>query len=94
MSEFTAHVQLPDSQVGLALFDLTFGHPDVTTANLQGGAGTWLSFGITAEYEHEASMKIGKIRMEVSRMDESVGPFQSAPMIVTNGRTVVYSEGI
>lgn len=103
MSEYTAHVQLPDTVIGTGLFDQTFGHEIVTTALLRGGHGTWLSFGINAESDYEAVLSVGKVRMDVSRTadvriegyeDGALVAFETAPMIVTNGRTVVYSEGI
>lgn len=103
MSEYTAHVQLPDTVIGTVLFDLTFDHPNVTTAILRGGHGSWLSFGVNAESDSEAVIAVDKVRMDISRMtdvevegyDEHViAGFETAAMIMTNGRTVVYSMGV
>ena len=103
MSEYTAHVQLPDVQVGNALFGLAFDHPDVATAILRGGHGSWLSFGVNSAFDYDAILQIDRIRIEISRTtdvkvegyDENViAGFETAPMIVTNGRTVVYSMGV
>ena len=103
MSEYTAHVQLPDTVIGTVLFDLTFEHPDVTTAILRGGHGTWLSFGINAEFDSEAVILADKIRMDISQTtgvqiagyeDDALKAFEHAPMIMTNGRCVVHSMGV
>lgn len=103
MSEYTAHVQLPDMMIGTVLLDLTFGHPDVTTAILRGGHGTWLSFGVDAESDSEAVLVVDKIRMNISQTtgvqisgyeDGALVAFETAPMIMTNGRCVVHSMGV
>lgn len=103
MSEYTVHVQLPDTVIGTLLFDLTFEHPDVTTAILRSGHGTWLSFGVNAEFDSEAIILADKIRMNVSQATgvqitgyeyDSLMAFEHAPMIMTNGRCVVHSVGV
>jgi hypothetical protein len=102
--EYTAHVQVPDAAIGAVLHDVVLGHEAVTCSTLRSGNGTWLSFGYHAEGDDEASMVASSIRYKSSRPDEVVVPigyeadslrsFESAPMIITQGRVVVYSEGI
>lgn len=104
MSEYTAHVQVPDAAIGAVLHDLVLGHEAVTCATLRSGNGTWLSYGFHSDSDDDASMVAGAIRYHVSQSDyspmpngyqqESLSLFGHAPLIVTCGRVVIYSEGI
>ena len=104
MMEYTAHVQVPDAAIGAVLHDVVLGHEAVTCSTLRSGNGTWLSYGFHAESDDAASMVASTIRYHSSRVEEVTVPigyemdslksFESAPMIVTCGRTVVHSEGI
>jgi len=104
MTEYTAHVQVPDAAIGAVLHDALLGHEAVACATLRSGSGTWLSFGYNADSDDEASMMASSIRYHASRPQEvlipfgyeasSIGSFESAPMIITQGRVVIHSEGI
>jgi len=104
MSEYTAHVQVPDAAIGAVLHDVVLGSPDVTCTNLRSGSGTWLSFGFNAESDDDATMMASNIRYHASRETdiavprgyekESLLSFESAPMIITQGRVVIHSEGV
>lgn len=104
MSEYTAHVQVPDAAIGAVLHDLVLGHDLVACASLRSGNGTWLSYGFNSDSDDGASMVAAAVRYHASQQEntvvplgyepESVRAFESAPMIVTCGRTVVYSEGV
>lgn len=97
---------MPDAAIGGALHYALLEIEGVTFATLRAGAGTWLSFGIEAEKDDEALLKVGAIRRDVSRGDlnefflpegyddTAIGGFEDAAMIVTHGKTVVYSEGV
>jgi hypothetical protein len=83
---------------------VVLGHEAVDCTSLRSGSGTWLSFGFNAESDDAATMLASKIRYHSSRETdiavphgyekESLLSFESAPMIVTQGRIVVHSEGI
>lgn len=104
--EYTAHVQVPDAAIGAVLHDVVLGQDEVTCSTLRSsGNGTWLSIGFHAEGDDAASMTASAIRFNASRVPEelvvpvgyeadSVRSFEGAPMIVTQGRVVVYSEGV
>ena len=102
--EYTAHVQVPDAAIGAVLHDVVLGHEAVTCATLRSGNGTWLSVGFNADDDATASMVVSVIRYHASRRTgtvipdgydaESLRSFESAPMIVTQGRVVVHSEGV
>lgn len=104
MTEYTAHVQVPDAAIGAVLHDVVLGHEAVTCSTLRSGNGTWLSVGFHADSDDAASMVASAIRYQASRAEEVVVPlgyeveslksFESAPMIVTCGRVVVHSEGV
>lgn len=102
--EYTAHVQVPDAAIGAVLHDVVLGHESVSCSTLRSGNGTWLSIGFHADGDDTASMMASAIRYHASRMTgtfipdgydaESLRSFESAPMIVTQGRVVVHSEGV
>jgi len=104
VTEYTAHVQVPDAAIGAVLHDVVLGQQAVTCSTLRSGHGTWLSIGYNADTDDEASMTVASIRYHASRAEVLVVPegyepssllsFESAPMIVTQGRTVIYSEGV
>lgn len=104
MTEYTAHVQVPDAAIGSTLHGVVLGHPDVTSCTLRSDNGTWLSFGFRSETEHGAVMLVSTIRYHSSRVTDfdvprgyerdSLLSFETAPMIVTCGPVVVHSEGI
>lgn len=104
MSEYTAHVQVPDAAIGAVLHDIVLGHEAVSCAMLRSANGTWLSFGFYSTSDDEASMVISAIRYHASHATNTEVPtgyepdslllFESAPMIVIQGRSVVLSEGI
>jgi len=103
-SEYTAHVQVPDAAIGAVLHEVLLGHQAVTCATLRSGNGTWLSYGFNAHSDDEASMVASSIRYHASRQENVTVPagyevaslrsFEVAPMIVTQGRVVIHSEGI
>lgn len=104
--EYTAHVQMPDAAMGAILHDLVLEHGAVTRATLSSAQGTWLSIGYHADDDDDATVAISSIRYVVSHAwtdtihmpegyePESLEAFEKAPMIVTCGRVVVFSEGI
>lgn len=105
MTEYTTHVQVPDAAIGAVLHKTLLGHEAVTCATLRSGSGTWLSFGFNADSDDSATMMASTIRYRASRPRkdiimpegydiESLLSFESAPMIITQGRVVIYSEGI
>lgn len=104
MNEYTAHVEVPDAVIGAVLHEAVLGRDSVTCATLRSGNGTWLSFGIQADSDDEASMLASTIRYRASRQKgmvvpdgydaESIRLFENAPMIITCGRTVIHSEGV
>lgn len=104
MNEYTAHVQVPDAAIGAVLHDVVLGHEAVTCSTLRSGNGTWLSVGFHADSDDEAAMLASTIRYHSSRQQvlsvplgyeaESLKSFESAPMVVTQGRVVIHSEGI
>ncbi len=104
MNEYTAHVQVPDAAIGAVLHDVVLGHGAVTCASLRSGQGTWLSIGISAGSDDEAIMLTDGVRYYAGHVQEVTVPlgyevdslrsFETAPMIVTSGRVVIYSEGV
>jgi hypothetical protein len=104
VTEYTAHVQVPDAAIGASLHDAVLGTHSVTCASLRSGQGTWLSFGVNEDTDDDATMLIGDIRYRASRdagvnipegyEPDSLLAFETAPMIVTHGRTVIHSEGV
>lgn len=104
MTEYTAHVQVPDAAIGAVLHDVVLGSTDVTCCTLRSGNGTWLSFGFHADSDDNASMLVSTIRYQSSHATDVAVPlgyepkslrsFESAPMIIVCGRTVIHSEGI
>ena len=104
MTDYTAHVEVPDAAIGAVLHEAVLGRESVTCATLRSGNGTWLSFGIEADSDDEATTLAATIRYRVSQQKDTVVPvgydpqslplFESAPMIITCGRTVIHSEGI
>lgn len=104
MSEYTAHVQVPDAAIGNVLHHQLVELESVTCVTLRSGGGTWLSIGLDAENDMQATMLMSMLRYTVSRetpeLDmmpegyENLEPFETAPLIITHGRTVVHSEGI
>lgn len=104
MSEYTAHVQVPDAAIGAVLHDVLLHFHDVDCCTLRSGNGTWLSFGFHAEADDLATMLVSTIRHHASRETniavplgyekESLLSFENAPMIITCGRVVIHSEGV
>lgn len=103
--EYTAHVQVPDAAIGAVLHDVVLGHEAVTCSTLRSsGNGTWLSVGFHADSDDAASMMMSAIRYHAGNVKEVAVPigyeadslrsFESAPMIITQGRVVVHSEGV
>jgi hypothetical protein len=102
--EYTAHVQVPDAAIGAVLHDVVLGSPHVTCSTLRSGSGTWLSFGFNAESDDNATILASNIRYHTSRWTDISAPlgyekesllsFDDAPMIITQGRVVIHSEGI
>lgn len=108
MNDYTAHIQLPDAPVGALFQNAVLDAPNVSCSTVRSGNGTWLSFGVNASSDDEASMQVSTVRLTVSRMnpksfwdlipggyDPSIfSLFEQVPMIITSGRTVIHSEGI
>lgn len=103
--DYTVHVQVPDAAIGAVLHNLVLEQEEVACATLRSGNGTWLSFGLHVDSDDQAIMTTGAVRYLVSEpIDEIMMPagyevgslksFETAPMILTSGRTVIYSEGI
>lgn len=104
MTEYTAHVQVPDAAIGAVLHDVLLHFTDVSCTTMRSGSGTWLSFGLNKESDDDAMMRISAIRYHASRETvtqvpegydaESLRSFENAPMIITCGRVVIHSEGV
>lgn len=105
MNEYTAHIQVPDAVLGSMFQQMVLEESMVTCCTLRSGSGTWLSFGVSADDDDTAVSEIGAVRHRVSLKRptnlipegyeiEVAEVFASSFMIVTNGRTVVHSEGI
>lgn len=104
MTEYTTHVQVPDAAIGALLHDAVLGLEAVTCATLRSGSGTWLSFGFNADSDDEATMTASSIRYHASQVPIGSPPsgyeggslqhFEHAPMIITQGRVVIHSEGV
>ena len=101
MNEYTAHVQVPDAATGAALHDVLLGDDDVTCCTLRSGSGTWLSFGFHADSDDGASFLVASMRYRASRTQvllpegtDDLLAFETAPMIITCGRVVIYSQGV
>lgn len=104
-TDYTAHVQLPDAAIGSMFHTLLFRLGTVTFSALRVSGSTWLSFGVQASSDDEATMLISAIKYSVSRfagpdvLPEGYEPgvvtlFETANTVVTSGRTVIHSEGI
>lgn len=104
MTEYTAHVQVPDAAIGAVLHDVVLGFTDVACCTLRSGNGTWLSFGFNSDSDAAATMLASTIRYHSSSTTdvavplgyepESLRSFETAPMIIICGRTVIHSEGV
>ena len=104
MTDYTAHVEVPDAAIGAVLHEAVLGQESVTCATLRSGNGTWLSFGVEAGSDDQATTTAATVRYRVSQQgvtavpvgydQESLHLFENAPMIITCGRTVIHSEGI
>lgn len=104
MTEYTAHIQVPDAAIGAVLHDIMLGFEETTCATLRSGNGTWLSVGFHAEGDDHATFQTGTMRYAVSQIrgvevpegyaEDCLKEFENQPMVVCQGRTVVYSEGI
>lgn len=104
MTDYTAHVQLPDAALGAMFHEMILKSDDPTFSALRVGADTWLSFGVTASSDDDATMIISNVVHAVGHThpsfiptgyDESVTHlFETAPLIVTAGRTVIHSSGV
>lgn len=104
MTDYTAHVQLPDAAVGLMFHEMLAGMDTVTFSVMRTGSSTWISFGVNAGSDDDATMLVSSIVYSVSRLKSKNVPegydedlpalFETAPMIVTAGRTVVHSSGV
>lgn len=104
MSDYTAHVMVPDVIIGATMQDLVLNQFGVACATLRCGSESWLSIGFSAETDDEAIMQISGLRIAVMGLKEIEFPdgygenalemFATSPMIVNHGRTVVYSEGV
>lgn len=106
-TDYTAHIQLPDAPVGTMfhalLMDLC--QDTVTFSALRVSGSAWLSFGVQASSDDNATMLIGAIKYTVSKLGQPkeipegydkdiVSLFETATTIVTSGRTVIHSEGV
>lgn len=104
MNECTAHVQLPDAALGSMFQMLVLEDDRVTFCSSKFGGASWISFGVMSFSEEDAINAIIGVRKKVSlstvsSIPKGYGPdvvslFESAPMIVTSGRTVAYCEGV
>ena len=104
MTDYTAHVQVPDAAIGAVLHEAVLGFDEVSCATLRSGQGTWLSFGVHSDSDDHATMQVASVRYNVSKLrplivptgyeSESIQLFESAPMIITCGRVVIHSEGV
>lgn len=104
MTDYTAHVMVPDAPIGGTIQDIVLSQWGVSCATLRCGAESWLSIGINAETDDDAVLAVSRLRDEVKEVtgvefpdgyaENALEMFSSSPMIVTHGRTVVYSEGV
>lgn len=106
MTDYTAHLELPDAPVGALFQNLVLETDSVTCSTVRSGNGTWLSFGVDADSDDEATMLVSVVRHRVSKMDippglipegydgSVAGGFEHTPLIITSGRTVIHSEGV
>ena len=102
MTEYTAHIQAPDAPTGAILHDQLLDRAEVSCAALRSGGGTWLSVGIRADSDDEATMTLSTLRYQISAVrgitppegysEDFLASFEHAPMILCHGRTVVHSE--
>lgn len=103
-TDYTAHVNVPDGLVGTMFHEILMTLDNVTFSTLRVGAATWLSFGVNASSDDEAITLILGVMYSVSRLkathipegyDESLPQlFETATLVVTSGRTVVFSQGV
>ena len=104
MTEYTAHVQVPDAALGAVIHEVLLGDEAVECCTMRSGSGTWLSFGVGSDSDSEATMAVATVRYHASRATVTVVPdgyeldsllsFENSPMIITCGRVVIHSEGI
>lgn len=103
MTEYTVLTHLPDINIAMAAFELITDRPEVNVTLIRTGQGTWLSYGLNAETDAEAVFKADEIRYAVSQTENVEIPgydagalkaFETAPMIVTSGRSVISSVGV
>ena len=102
MSEYTAHVQVPDAAIGGVLQYQLLDMEAVACVTLRSGGGTWLSVGLDADDDMQVVMLVAMVRYAVSRLTDlelpegydSLEAFETAPLIIIHGRTVIHSEGI
>lgn len=76
----------------------------VTMTAMRNEGGTWVSFGVEAPTDDAVVMIVAGLRYNICREEQellvlpegydSLGAFESAPLIITSGRTIVHSEGI
>lgn len=102
MNDCTAHVQLPDAALGSMFQMLVLEDDRVTFCSSKFGGASWISFGVMSFSEDDTINAIIDVRNKVSQsivpsVPEGYGPgvvslFETAPMIVTSGRAVAYSE--
>lgn len=105
-TDYTAHVQLPDGVVGSMFHETVMTFDTVTFSALRVGSSTWLSFGVHAETDDTATMLVSSIMYAASRItphsaripegyDENLPSlFETAPLVICAGRTVIHSERI
>lgn len=104
MTDYTAHVQLPDASVGAMFHEMIVNLNTVTFSAMRTGSESWISFGVHAESDDNATMLISSIMYSVGRLHPKFIPegydvdlvtlFETAPLVVTAGRTVVHSQGV
>lgn len=106
-TDYTAHIQLPDAQIGTMFHEMLteLNLETVTFSALRVGGSTWLSIGLRAGSDDAATMIIGAIKYTVSKLgqpklipdgydNDIVSLFETATTVVTSGRTVIHSEGV
>ena len=104
MNDCTAHVLLPDAALGSMFQMLVLEDDRVTFCSSKFGGTSWISFGVMSFSEEDTINAIIDVRNKVSQstvpsVPEGYGPgvvslFETAPMIVTSGRTVAYCEHV
>lgn len=104
MTDYTAHVMVPDVKIGGVFQDIVLGQWGVACATLRAGAESWLSIGLSAETDDEATLAVSRLRDDVKALkgvqfpegygENALDMFADSPMILTHGRTVVFSQGV